>query len=233
MRAIQVINRFTALIIGEAGIGKTSLIRTIPEDERAFVLSAEGGLLSVRDMVNSGRIEGVEISSIEELQEAYNMLITDEYKQKYKWVFLDSLTEIGDRCMTSLEERFARAKIDNGYKLWGEYLAVMTGLIKAFRDMPHYKVVFTCLPEYTEDELKRRYYAPLVQGKLKSRLTSYFDFVFFMLKDKDAEGEYRYFLTSGDERYPAKARCWKADQLEVREKPDLAYISAKIEGKED
>ena len=60
------VDRFTALVIGEAGIGKTSLLRTIPEEDKVCVLSAESGLLAVRDLVKAGRVEEIGRASCRE-----------------------------------------------------------------------------------------------------------------------------------------------------------------------
>jgi hypothetical protein len=220
------LNRFTALIIGEAGIGKTSLVRTIPQSDRAFVLSAEGGLLVVKDLVDQGLISGAEISSVTDLEEAFAVLDSDDYRKNFKWIFIDSLTEIADQCSEQMKILYA----NNGYEQWGKFQTVMTRLIKGFRDMEHYNVIFTCLPEYDEDELKRRYYAPLFPGKaVKQKLTSYFDYVLYMREFKTAENvPYRAFQTVASEQYPAKARCWYEGQLAPIERPDLSYVYERI-----
>jgi hypothetical protein len=75
------VQRFTALIIGEAGIGKTSLIRTIPDDEKACIISAESGLLCINDLVQSGKVEGFEIGSFSEMKEAYQFLLNPEMQK--------------------------------------------------------------------------------------------------------------------------------------------------------
>jgi hypothetical protein len=223
----QNVSRFTALILGEAGIGKTSLIRTIPEGENVFVLSAEGGLLVVKDLVESGRVAGAEISSIADFEEALLALRdVEEYRRRFKWIFIDSLTEIADRCAAEKKAAFA----GDGFKQWGEFTDVMMRLIKEFRDIEHYNVVFTCLPEYDKDELNRFYYAPMVPGKaLKQRLTSYFDYVFYLRAFAGEDGSaYRAFQTVPTDKYPAKARCWYEGQLLPVERPNLGYVSARL-----
>jgi hypothetical protein len=218
--------RFTALIIGEAGIGKTSLIRTIPDNERVCCLSAESGLLAVRDLVASKKIEGFEIGSFADMREAYEMLASDQQmKNRYKWVFIDSLTEISSRCVEAMKAKYPN-KADS-FNLWGEYNDLMTILIKGFRDLQHYSVVFTCISVVEKDEINRRFYAPAVAGtQLQGRLTSFFDECLYMVTQKTEDGtEYRAFVTQPWERYPGKDRSGK---LELIEKPDLAYVKSKI-----
>jgi hypothetical protein len=218
--------RFTALVIGSAGIGKTSLIRTIPEAEKVCVLSAESGLLCVRDLIAAGKVEGFEIGSFSEFKEAYQTLSTSkEYKDRYQWVFIDSLTEISGRCVEAMQAKFP-SKSDS-FSLWGEYNALMVQLIKGFRDLTDYNVVFSCLDTIELDEVKRRYVSPAISGsQLKERLTSYFDEVLYMTEMKsDDESAYRAFVTQPWERFPGKDR---SGRLELIEKPDLGHIKAKI-----
>lgn len=220
------LDRCTIVVIGPAGIGKTSLLRTIPEGESACVLSAEAGLLSVRDLVKAKLVTGFEIGSFSEMKEAFDILNNDPaFKEKYQWIFIDSLTEISSRCVEAMKAKYP-SKSDS-FNLWGEYIELMTMIIKGFRDIAHYSVVFSCLPSVEKDENNRRFIGPAISGNsLKERLTSYFDEVFYMTSQKDAEGnEHRVFITQPWERYPAKDR---SGRLNLVEKPDLNLIKTKI-----
>lgn len=222
---IEGADRVTALVIGQPGIGKTSLLRTIPEEEAVLTLSAESGLLCVRDLVASGRVAGFEINSIEEFQEALAALKAPNYQAAYRWVFIDSLTEIATRCVEAMQRKYP----DKGdsFKLWGDYNDTMTRLIKDLRDLRPYNVVFTCLETTELDDVKRRFIAPDMPGKqLKERLTSYFDEVFYMATVINSEGhEQRVFYTAPYNRQPGKDRSGKLAQVEH---PHLGYIKNKI-----
>ncbi len=219
-------NRITSLIVGEAGIGKTSLLRTIPEKERVCVISAESGLLAVKDLVSSKIVTGFEADSFSDMREAYQLLTSnDDFKNQYQWIFIDSLTELSSRCVEAMKVKYP-SKSDS-FPMWGEYVDLMTQMIKSFRDIDHYNVVFTCLPSIEKDDSNRRYVGPAVAGSsLKERLTSYFDEVFYMTTQKNADGnDHRVFITQPWERYPAKDRSGK---LNLIEKPNLGYIKNKI-----
>lgn len=221
-------NRFTALIIGSAGKGKTSLLKTIPEDEPVCVLSAESGLLCVRDLVESGRIQGFEINSFTDMQDAYMELNDPAQKDTYQWVFIDSLTEISAVAVKQMEQEFPNPK--DSIKMWGMYTKRMTDLIKGFRDMQPYNVVFTCLDTIDSDELNRRYVGPNMAGKaVKEKLSSYFDEVFYLdIFTKEETGESkRLLITQPVNQMPAKDRSGK---LDVYELPDLGAIKTKIFG---
>lgn len=228
LKTIQLENssRFIALVIGQSGIGKTSLLRSLPENEPVFVVSAEAGLLCVRDLVESKRVQGVEVGSFADLAEVYSFLVSPA-AAGFKWIFIDSLTEIAARCVEAMKAKYPDRK--DSFPMWGEYGEKMTALIKAYRDLTAFNVVFTCLDSCEKDDLNRRFVGPSISGgALKERLSSFFDEVFFMVSLPDSEGkERRSFITQPWERFPAKDRSGK---LAVVEAPHLGQIKAKILG---
>lgn len=218
--------RLTALVIGPAGAGKTSLTRTIPKGEKAIVLSAESGLLCIHDMIVSGQVEAFEIGSMADLRSAFEYLDTPEAKAQYTWVVLDSLTEISSRCLTAMREKYPEGS--NNYKLWGDYAEAMNAMIRAFRDLSPYNVLFTCLEKVELDDRKRRTYEPMMSGNAtKQILTSFFDLVFYYKVDVpiDGGGTKRMLVTQPVDGYPAKDRSGK---LELLEEPNLSMIKNKI-----
>lgn len=224
--SIETNSRFIALIIGQAGIGKTSLLRSIDESEPIFCVSAEAGLLCVRDLVASKRVQGVEVSTFAELAEVYSFLVSPA-AAGFKWVFIDSLTEISARCLDGLKVKFPDRK--DSFSLWGSYADQMVSMIKGFRDLPAFNVIFTCLSSEEKDEVNRRYVGPCISGaSVKERLTSFFDLVAFMTTMPDSNGkEQRVLVTQPMGCFPAKDR---SGLLSPVEPPHLGAIKAKILG---
>lgn len=245
----QSADRICALLIGPAGIGKTSQIRcllgqdfqggqwvqTNLAPEKVLVLSAEGGLLCVRDLVASGQVQGFEIHSLTEFHEALRYVATaPEVRQDgFRWVSIDSLTEIASRCAEELQRKYP-SKADS-LKLWGEYNQVMTDIVKSFRDLTHINVVFTCLINIEKDKEGRRFPMPDISGSsLKQRLTSYFDEVLVLdrmaLNTGDPENPVMQEMLVFNTRNPVGLAKDRSGKLAETEYPNLLMIRNKILG---
>ena len=74
----------------------------------------------------------------------------DKCKNKYKWIFIDSLTEISQNLMEQLYLEFPERK--DSLVMYGENGKRMRSLIKSFRDIPYYNVVMTALSAVDKDE---------------------------------------------------------------------------------
>jgi hypothetical protein len=216
------------VIFGESGVGKTTLASTLKEP--TLVISAEAGLLSLAhakidvidiSMNDQGAILAPELR-IARLGEVYTYLITPEARAKYKWIFIDSITEISQNLVAQLQKEFPDRK--DSLVLYGENAKRMKSLVKSFRDLPYYNVVFTALSSVEKDENGQRFTGIDVIGKLSSTLPSYFDEVFYL--HSDGEGK-RTLVTEKSEKLVAKDRSGKLNKLEPA---DLSVIVSKIRG---
>ncbi|WP_418764647.1 AAA family ATPase [Mailhella sp.] len=222
-------NRICALVVGPAGIGKTSLLRTIFGQQfnsktgqweqisepagKVCTLSAESGLLCVRDLIASGQVEGFEIGTFQDMREVHAALMSPEFRQRYQWIYIDSLTEISARCVEAVKLKYPSAR--DSFPMWGEYNDSMTALIKAFRDLTSYNVIFTCLETVDKDQNGFRFKGPMISGtSLKERLTSYFDEVFYMERCKNDSGEENVVFKTREPVGLAKDRSGKLDPEE-------------------
>lgn len=204
------------LVYGQAGAGKTSLIKTLPDP---VVLSAEGGLLSIAD----ADIPFVEINSMQSLEEALAWCTSEEAGQ-FKSIALDSISEIAEVCL-SHEKRIAK----DPRQAYGAMQDAMAYIIRAFRDLPAKHVYFSAKLEKTQDEMGRILYAPSMPGnKTGQALPYYFDEVLALRVEKDADGQtQRALMCDSDGLWTAKDRSGK---LEAWEAPDLGAIIDKIGG---
>jgi phage nucleotide-binding protein len=203
------------LVYGQAGAGKTSLIPTLP---KPVILSAEGGLLSIADT----NLPFIEITSMEDLREAYKWLTSSTEAAEFESVALDSISEIAEVVLN------AEKKINKDPRAaYGAMQEQMADIIRAFRDLPGKHVYMSAKLEKTQDEMGRVLYAPSMPGnKTGQSLPYFFDEVLALRVEKDAEGNTRRALmTDGDGLWLAKDRSGK---LEVWEDADLGDIIRKI-----
>ena len=205
------------LVYGQAGSGKTSLIRTLPAP---IVLSAEGGLLAIQDV----DLPFLEIGTMADLREAYMWLKDSAEAKAYQSVALDSISEVAE---VVLHHELKANK--DGRAAYGEMNTVMTELIRAFRDLPGRHVYMSAKLEKSTDEMGKMLYNPGMPGKsLTQGLPYVIDEVIALRVEKDAEGvSQRALMCDSDGLWLAKDRSGKLGQWEA---PDLGAIIAKIGG---
>jgi phage nucleotide-binding protein len=211
-------NGVKVLVYGQAGAGKTSLIKTLPSP---IVLSAEGGLLSIQD----ANLPFIEIASMTDLQEAYKWLTESDDAKAYKSVALDSISEIAEVCLNT--EKKATKDPRQAYGAMQEQMA---DIIRAFRDLPGRHVYMSAKLEKTQDEMGRVLYSPSMPGnKTGQALPYFFDEVLALRVEKDGDGAtQRALMCDSDGLWLAKDRSGKLDAWEA---PDLSAVFAKIGGK--
>lgn len=204
------------LVYGQAGAGKTSLIPTLPAP---IVLSAEGGLLSIKD----ADVPFVEIDSMATLKEVYQWVSSSAEAQQYASIALDSISEIAEVVLNA--EKKATKDPRQAYGAMQEQMA---DTIRAFRDLPRH-VYMSAKLEKSQDEMGRMLYAPSMPGnKTGQQLPYFFDEVLALRVERDAEGNVaRALMTDSDGLWVAKDRSGKLSQWEA---PDLGAIINKIIG---
>ena len=211
-------NGVKLLVYGQAGAGKTSLIKTLPEP---VVLSAEGGLLSIQD----ADLPFLEINSMDTLKEAYEWLLNSKEGQQFKSVALDSISEIAE-VVLNYEKKIAK----DPRQADGAMQEQMADIIRSFRDLPNRHVYMSAKLEKTQDEMGRVLYAPSMPGnKTGQSLPYFFDEVLALRVEKDSDGNtQRALMCDSDGLWLAKDRSGK---LSAWEGPDLGLVIEKIGGK--
>lgn len=205
------------LVYGQAGAGKTSLIKTMPSP---VVLSAEGGLLSIQD----ADLPYIEIGTMDALKEAYQWLAESAEAAQFKSVALDSISEIAEVVLNH------EKKVNKDPRAaYGSMQEQMADIIRVFRDLPGRHVYMSAKLEKTQDEMGRILYAPSMPGnKTGQSLPYFFDEVLALRVERDAEGNHhRALMCDSDGLWLAKDRSGK---LAGWEAPDLGAIINKIAG---
>ncbi len=212
-------NGIKVLVYGPAGAGKTSLCATT--DEPTVIISAEAGLLSLR----GHDIPVIEVNSLDDVYEAYRFITEAEEARDFRWVCLDSISEIAEVCLS--EEK---AKTKDPRQAYGALQDEMGHLIRAFRDIPGRNVYFSAKQERKEDQVTgaQIYFPALPGAKLGQNIGYFFDEVFSLRVERDAEGHVtRAMQTGRDFQYEAKDRSGALDMFEPC---DLSVIANKIAG---
>lgn len=213
-------NGVKLLVYGSAGTGKTTLIKTLPSP---VIISAEGGLMSLRDC----DIPYVEVKSLAEMGEVYKWLRDSEEAAQFKSVALDSISEIAEVVLAG-EKNVTK----DGRMAYGQMGDKMTALIRSFRDLPNRNIYFSAKIEKAQTESGAMLYQPSMPGQKISRdLPYFFDEVLALrIVDGDDGEPIRILQCESTYEYIAKDRSGK---LSATEDADLGAVIEKITGKSD
>ncbi len=210
-------NGLKVLVHGQAGAGKTVLSATTGCE--TLIISAEAGLLSIQGAPSY--IKTTVVNSVADVNEVHRFLTTQ--KHKFKWVILDSITEIAETCLAT------ELKADpDPRKSYPAFQGEMTTIIKKFRDLSGMHVMMTCKQVRSQDaDTGITRYSPLMPGnKLGPAIPYLFDLVMALRVEKDSDGKLvRILQTYQDLKYEAKDRSGVLEQFE---EPNLENILNKV-----
>lgn len=236
------------IILGKAGIGKTSLLFTLDPETTLFV-NAEAGELSVQewggDMVrlrtwpdarNLAAVVGGGNPAYSD-DEIYSVKHHEDVKaeydlSKYETIFIDSITELSRICFAWSQKqpeafnRNGEADTRGAYGLLGRQ---MVAWLKQFQHAPRVNVWLIGLLNEVKDDFGRVSSVMQVEGsKTALEAPGITDQVITMTQFTPDEGEpYRAFVTHAvnEWAYPAKDR---SGRLSLIEEPHLGKLMEKI-----
>lgn len=218
---LQGISNFKGLIYGKAGVGKTMLATTAPYP---LIVATEPGLLSVRRY----NIPFIYATTLAELYEVAKWIAGSHEATQYQTFIVDSLSEVLEIILAYERQRVGQKEPRKAYN---ELLIQALDLIRIFRDVHNYSVVFTAKQEKVQDaDTGGMLYGPKFPGKQMGVEAPYFfDFVFNLSQEMDyATGQVNRFLRCHpDNQYEAKDR---SGFLFPREPANLQYIFQKAQG---
>jgi hypothetical protein len=202
------------VLFGASGIGKTRLLATAPEP---IILSAESGLLSLR----KEQIPFIDISSYEQLTEAYKWATGSAEARRYKTLGLDSLSEIAE-VVLGHELR----KTPDPRKAYGTTQQQMYSMIRNFRDIAGKHVVMVAKEFFIEIGTSKCAIPLMPSEKLQQQVPYFFDLVLHMYVGNDPATGKRYTAlhTQSNLNWIAKDRSGTLDAIEY---PDLTNLFKK------
>lgn len=185
------------LLYAHHGYGKTYQCRHYQKRfGKGLIISGEAGLKSIEDV----DIDYVSFTSWDGENDPENGIYSFRYiiraisspgyleENGFKWVAIDSLTELSERLIEHLEKEHANS--GNGYAMWGDYSRLMLGALKWVRDLPVH-VYVTCLAKEEKDANDVTQFWPLVKGTAVSKhVPAIFDHVLCGVRvtEKDDRG---------------------------------------------
>lgn len=244
-------------LVGPAGVGKTSQLKTLPSDTTLFV-DLEAGDLSVRDWPGdtvrprtwpefrdlvvflAGPMPTA--SSDQAFSQAHFEHVCSKFGDpaqlaKYNTYFVDSLTVLSRLCFAwckTQPQAFSEktGKPDNR----GAYGQLGQEMITALTHLQHVRdkhVIYVAILEEKTDDFNRRFYQLQLEGsKTALELPGVLDEVVTLAILKADDGtNYRGFVTRADNPfgYPSKDRSGRLDAIE---EPDLGKLIAKCLGQD-
>lgn len=206
------------LVFGNAGAGKTTLIKTLPNP---IMLSAESGTLSLSDV----DVPYIKIGTIDDLIQAYMLVAASDYES----VAIDSISEIAEVVLENEKNQTGKdGKPRNLMQAYGAMADRIISIIRKFRDLPKHVYMSA---KVTKDKNEDGFllYSPSFPGNKTSESVPYlFDEVLPLRVEKKDDGTtFRVLQTQPDGRWLAKDRSGKLDAWEA---PDLGAIINKIKG---
>lgn len=191
------------IIYGDAGVGKTHLIGTLPEGE-LLVIDVDGGLETFRGMnVNH---DYKEVRSMGDIVEMLDWLKTGQHK--YKHIAIDNLSELEKTMTIALMD--ARGQQFIRLKEYGDTAQKMREYVRKYRDLTEQGVNVFFLAwempleiESGEDGISTKA-APFLGKKFTLEASGLVDATGrLLISPKDGK---RYLSFKGDSRFIAKTR---------------------------
>lgn len=241
-----------ALILGKPGIGKTSLLWTLPEEKTLFVDLEAGDLAVEGCQVDTLRAEtwkecqdlacfiggaNPSLRDDQQYSQAHYKYCLDKFgdpkvMDKYENIFIDSITVASRKCFQwargepeAFSDKTGKPNPLGAYGLLGQQ---MIGWLTHIQHIRNKNVFFVCVLDEKMDDFNRRIFVPQVEGvKTANEMLGIVDEVITMAEIREGEQEgYRAFITKtiNSYGYPAKDRSGRLNPIE---EPHLSKIVEK------
>lgn len=232
--------KFSALLSGDSGTGKTTLWTTAKKPIYAYQFDPDG-VKSVRDKIDwkgiyvdvrFDRDDPKNPATYEAWGKDFTTKKNSGFFSHFGTVVIDGLTTFGDAIMNNVLRKANRIGMIPKSKFGGDndYVTQMNELsirIKEFMTLPC-DFLATCHLETEQNQETGRIKSyPLITGKLKTRIPLLFTDIFVCLTRPSKDGLQYRVLTKNDGYYIARTRTGMRGKLSLYEIPDIKVILRK------
>lgn len=229
------------LVLGPAGVGKTTLLKTL-DPATTLCISAEGGMLSVQKDDEYGprflgdTIEPGNWAELKTILDGFQRKDRPPELAKYKTIFIDSISVASKWCFEwcqsqpdAFSEKTGKPNLLGAYGLLGRE---MVSWVWGWKNLSGLNVWLVGGIERKDNDLGGKDWLPLLMGaKLQAELPYIMDYVVVMARFKAGDGNiYTGFHTDPRSEYgtvPVKTRGGGFDPIE---RPHLGAFMAKALG---
>ena len=154
-----------------------------------------------------------DVASLIKLQNAYFKVDINEIGELFLFeaVIIDSLTEVQKYCVYKLMGLDMDSKLDEvpeymQMRDWGSALEMILLMVRNFRALPIHKIFIVQVAE-DQDDKKKRFFTPALQGQAKASILGFFDFVgYYKIEQITEQGTLRRLYLSPIGPFKAKHR---------------------------
>ncbi len=240
------LNTVNAIVYGPSGIGKTTSLKTLPEEGTTLVIFERGSLPLRNNKFNVLRPDGwldiVNLAGV--LSDPGDATEIRKVIKGTKVLVIDSLSAMAEACQAHIigvsRKELLKGRSDGetdkpkgiyddlmSMEDWGVYRKRMKTTIEAFCSAPVHFIA-TCLDVPIEDKATGKVMHGLnLGGKTASEVPAYFDLMLYMRDEGKGDKAQRVWQTYDDGRVRAKDASGVLDPLEPT---DWTKLLKKIRG---
>lgn len=209
------------LILGEAGVGKTYFLGSVPDNEILVLnIVSESGMMTL----NGRDIDVIDIDGIDDMKQAIEWIKLNG--SKYSYIGIDSLSQWQKNLDVELpEEKHTWAK-------WQKIARITKDIVDQLKALPFHIVCTSEVKKEKEDDLGSYKYLPALLGSSKNEIDHWFDFVWYFdryQQNLNSPISYRCLLRAAV-KFPCKTRG-EVDLPDKIENPNLQELTSAIFGK--
>jgi len=224
-------------VFGQSGVGKTTLVKTLPcEEKEVIVLNIENGLEVLRgndfSQIDFDDIEAQ--NPINKMREVVKFLRTPEGLNGFKWLVIDSFTMWAEKVQKYMESHpsefglLTKAGAFDGLRMYGELKKVFGAVNDALLNIPHISklVLFGAMEKADGPDVSMQL---LIAGSFSNVCMFGYDDFYGMRVVKSDNGEKRELITGHDGYWIAKSRMsgGSKNPLELYEEANIGNLIKK------